>query len=52
VNGELSGGICDSNFRGASEKRREVEAEQNSIEKKNAGHSYMSIDLPRMYKGD
>jgi len=34
VNGELSGGICDSNFRGASKKRREVEAEQKSIENK------------------
>jgi hypothetical protein len=37
VNGELSGGICDPNFRGASEKRREVEAEQKSIEKKKRG---------------
>ena len=34
MNGELSGGIRDPNFRGASEKRREVEAEQKSIEKK------------------
>jgi hypothetical protein len=52
VRGELSGGICDPNFRGASEKRREVEAEQKSIEKKNVGHSHMFIDLPWMYKGD
>ena len=52
MDSKLSGGICDSNFRGASEKRREVEDEQKSIEKKNVGSSHMFIDLPWMYKED
>ena len=57
MNSELSGGICESNFRGASEKRREADAEQNSIEKKRKkkdtrANSHMFIDLPWMNKGN